>query len=64
MEAKNLKLKNQMKDKERVINDLMNLNVKLQSKVIEEYLKLIQINEEIQTKVLSNFNELMYKSSR
>lgn len=64
MEAKNLKLKNQMKDKERVINDLMNLNVELQNKVIEEYPKLIQINEEIQTKVLSNFNELMCKSSR
>lgn len=61
LETKYLKLKNQMKDKEKIINDLMNLNMELQSKVIEEYPKLHQINEEIQIKVLSNFNELMRK---
>lgn len=61
LETKYLKLKNQMKDKEKIINDLMNLIMELQSKVIEEYPKLHQINEEIQIKVLSNFNELMRK---
>lgn len=61
LETKYLKLKNQMKDKERIINDLMNFNMELQSKVIDEYPKLYQINEEIQIKVLSNFNELMRK---
>lgn len=61
LETKYLKLKNQMKDKEKIINDLINLNMELQSKVIEEYPKLHQINEEIQIKVLSNFNELMRK---
>lgn len=56
-----MKLKNQIKDKERIINDLMSLNMELQNKVIEKYPKLHQINEEIGTKVLSNFNELMCK---
>ncbi|XP_067208869.1 putative leucine-rich repeat-containing protein DDB_G0290503 [Linepithema humile] len=63
LETKYLKLKNQMKDKERIINDLMNFNMELQSKVIDEYPKLYQINEEIQIKVLSNFNELMHLMS-
>lgn len=47
-----MKLKNQIKDKERIINDLMSLNMELQNKVIEEYPKLHQINEEIGTKGL------------
>lgn len=56
-----MKLKNQIKDKERIINDLMSLNMELQNKVIEEYPKPHQINEEIGIKVLSNFDELMRK---
>lgn len=56
-----MKLKNQIKDKERIISDLMSLNMELQNKVIEEYPKLHQINEEIGIKILSNFDEFMRK---
>lgn len=55
------KLKSEITDKDKLINDLMKLNMELQGKVIEEYPKLHQINEEIQTKVLNNFNELTCK---
>lgn len=59
LERKNLKLKEGLKNKEEVINDLMVLNMQLQNKVIAEYLNVHQKNEEIQTKVLSNFDELI-----
>lgn len=59
LERKNLKLKEGLKNKEEVINDLMVLNMQLQNKVIAEYPNVHQKNEEIQTKVLSNFDELM-----
>ncbi|XP_024880834.1 uncharacterized protein LOC112460408 isoform X2 [Temnothorax curvispinosus] len=59
LQRQNLKLKNGIKNKEQVINDLMNLNMQLQKKVISEYPKVHEKNEEIQIKVLSNFDELM-----
>ncbi|XP_071572486.1 uncharacterized protein [Temnothorax nylanderi] len=59
----NLKLKDGIKNKEQVINDLMHLNMQLQKKVISEYPKIHEKNEEIQTKVLSNFDELMHTVS-
>lgn len=61
LESKNLKLQSQIKDKNKVINDIMTLNMELQSQVINEYPKLHKINEDIQAKVLSHFDELMCK---
>lgn len=60
---KNTKLKNEIKDKEQIVNDLMNLNIELQNKVIQESTKVYEISRKVQTKVLNNFNELMCKYS-
>lgn len=54
-----LKIRTQIKDKETIVNELMALNMDLQKQVISEYTKISKINKEIQTKVLSNFDELL-----
>lgn len=59
MRSQNKKFKTQIKDKETIVNDLMALNMDLQKQVISEYTEISKINKEIQTKVLSNFDELL-----
>lgn len=59
MRSQNEKLKRQIKDKELLANELLTLNIDLQKQVISEYTEISVINKEIQTKVLSNFDELL-----
>lgn len=59
LENKISKLEKDNNNKQQMINDLMILNVSLQNKIILEFPKVQEKNEEIQVKVLSNFNELM-----
>lgn len=61
LRSQKMKLKKQLEDKEAIVTDLMTLNINLQKKVISEYTEISKINKEIETKVLSNVDELLRK---
>jgi len=62
LRSQKMKLKKQLEDKEAIVTDLMTSNINLQKKVIKEYTEISKINKQVDTKVLSNFDELLRTS--
>ncbi|XP_066596568.1 putative leucine-rich repeat-containing protein DDB_G0290503 [Prorops nasuta] len=59
--SENISLKRHMNKKDLMTQELSNINIQLQNKIIDEYPKINELNQNIQTTVLSNFDQLMYK---